>query len=258
MRMTLENEKSPLDADLEKVLPGLNQKLHASQNAVTELGCSLNFRMDRVEQAVTTGFNNIQSRLEAWKEDKNKMIGNVLVQAGTSLLTQNAGATTTDNDLSPYELQELPELNLPKLSEPFVSSTKVKKSKHMQSTLSLDEACTFRLRSRHDSLRSLWNEWHGSEALFDKYGGVDGRNKKYGAAWRRHLNKTQYSRNKQIVSGIMASAKRLECYPEHLMDEWQSIYEQCSLSPGVFIRKMQADGIFVKKAAQGKSKALQH
>jgi hypothetical protein len=44
----------------------------------------------------------------------------------------------------------------------------------------------YHLRSKHQNLQSLYNEWYGLDEFDDGLGGIPGRDQCYGRRWRRH------------------------------------------------------------------------
>jgi Transcriptional activator of glycolytic enzymes len=63
----------------------------------------------------------------------------------------------------------------------------------------------YRMVKRHPSLVDMWDEWHGTGMFLDDLGGIEGRNKRFKAKWRKHFKgpqSQQYSQTKCIIESI--------------------------------------------------------
>jgi hypothetical protein len=52
MKIALMNEKNPVDADLERALPGVNQRLNAGNSALVDLARQFDYRMNELSHTV--------------------------------------------------------------------------------------------------------------------------------------------------------------------------------------------------------------
>ena len=64
----------------------------------------------------------------------------------------------------------------------------------------------------------MWNEWYGLDSFHDTYGGIEGREKEFGTAWRKGVvSNHHFSRTKRCIVGIHKFAK------ENKMHEFEAI-----------------------------------
>jgi hypothetical protein len=98
MKIALMNEKNPVDADLERVLPGVNQRLNAGNSALVGLARQFDYRMNELSHSVVNGFNQINENTERRKLETDQLVGCSLVEAGTNLLRHSSpGDLSTDS-----------------------------------------------------------------------------------------------------------------------------------------------------------------
>ena len=109
----------------------------------------------------------------------------------------------------------------------------------------------YRMAQKHTSLQNLYNEWFGLDKYADEYGGICGRNLKFGKAWRRHLNGQQYSRTSRIVEGIEKYADNKIMGPADAISCLEKDYVASGMSIAKLVRKWQQDGLLPKGKKRG-------
>jgi len=112
----------------------------------------------------------------------------------------------------------------------------------------------YSMEPRHKQLTDLWNEWHGLDRFCDGYGGIKGRDKKYKAKWRKHLDNQHYSRTKRCVLGIETYAAQHKIKEEEALVVLQDVCVEEKFSVANLVRRFQQDGYLSKQSSRGKSK----
>jgi hypothetical protein len=266
MRIALTQEESPLDADLEKVLPGVHERLQANNVLVKELHRHVDHKLDQMHGTMLEGFDHLHQQTALYVNETDRMVGASLVNAGTRLLNNShespvdgtspsfspdgstgasrvlfsTGATGASRVLFTQE-------------EPTVGET----NGQQQLTTEPEEYMfsMYRLQSKHTELTSVWEQWFGEGSFDDGIGGVNGRNVLRGAKWRKHLDNTEYSRHNRFVKGVLATSNQRNCPPEEIIAEWQPYFIAAGKSVGKLVLALQSQGLLAVGAKRGKSAA---
>jgi hypothetical protein len=105
----------------------------------------------------------------------------------------------------------------------------------------------------------LLSEWIGCGDFQDQFGGIEGRNKKFGAKWRKHLPKYIYSRTKErtIKGMIRAYAKQRKKVSDiDACREMQQVYEQKKRNVKKMVDYFTTTNLILKNARQEESLAV--
>jgi Transcriptional activator of glycolytic enzymes len=241
MGKALAEEKSPLDACLETVLPGVHQWHLANNAAINRLG-------DRMENMAESVGNSIQclinqvSRTEHLRNEQEQRLA-TLLELGASVLKNGrtaipiTGMKTTNNNNTQMEYS--PE----ELSATVTAS---------EDDDDLARHATYRMKPKHRSLTDLYAEWVGDGEFADGYGGISGRNKRFGARWRKHLVSYIYSRTERTVKGIMAFAEQEDITVYDACERLQESFVKCKYSVANFVVYLTSVGLLTKKKPRGK------
>ena len=185
MATELREEKNPLDANLEKVLPGLHQWHNVNTKALGKVELAVNTLSSNLNQAVQGMYE--QSREERKAADQR--LAQALHQLASSY--ENGDEHPPQFVVTQQEQEQAEE-------EPSVGSD------------GIPNECEIRIamKPKHQSLFGLWNEWHGLEEFADLCGGIKGREESYGSTWRKGIvNAQQFSRTKRIIEAIYKLAE---------------------------------------------------
>ena len=87
------------------------------------------------------------------------------------------------------------------------------------------------------------------------YGGVDGRNRKYGsnAGENTYLDASHVSRNKRLIQGISAYATANDMQQCEVIEEWEPLYVETGCSVGKLVMVLQQLGKLSKKKSRGRN-----
>jgi hypothetical protein len=249
MKIALMNEKNPVDADLERVLPGVNQRLNAGNSALVGLARQFDYRMNELSHTVVNGFNQINENTECRKLETDKLVGCSLVEAGTNLLWHSSPGdlstdSSDDNVVPPSHPNAL-------LHSPTATDLHSTPNTAIVVATSPEQHRRFWLEMKHHCLLSIWNEWYGLDHFSDDFGGIDGGNKQHGSTWRKHLNASAYSRSSQLIKGIYAFALEHHLRPEEVIAKWEPLFVSSKLSTYNMVRELQVLGNIKKLKARG-------
>jgi len=125
------------------------------------------------------------------------------------------------------------------------------------STLDGTDHSTYRMVARHKSLADLYEEYHGVGRYHDDHGGIKGRDAKFGAKWRKHLNAQHYSRTKRVVEAIEKHSERFDSV-ETAIGFLEDLYQTtCKKSVSLMVTACQEKGLLEKKKPRGNKKQQQ-
>ena len=113
----------------------------------------------------------------------------------------------------------------------------------------------FTMVPRHQSLLDLIYEWRGMGEFNDGYGGIVGRDKKYGPKWRKHINSQHYPRTKRVAMALETYAATNKRDITIVCEQFQSLYEARKCSVSNLVTEFQQLGLITKKGARGRNNA---
>jgi hypothetical protein len=230
-----ETGDSPLDSNLEAVLPGVHQRLVANQREVLSLRTLVEAGFATLGTKVTEAFEC----QEVAMRERDRKTG----EAYLSLAQRLMGERVSDS---------LPGLSLRREVEspspPSPNST----------TNSVLMTRPHSLVMRHKSIHTIYYEWYGLETYQNTpvEGGIAMLETKYKTKWRQHFSpaeKTYFSRLQKVVRAIDEMVKRNNIAPSKVLDDWSSLYEvEAKSSVTKMALLVQSMGMIVTKKARGK------
>jgi Transcriptional activator of glycolytic enzymes len=257
MADALASSEDPFDATLEKVMPGVHQRLKGTDDKVESLSRQVNESFSVLTETINSGFQSLVQQHGDVLRESCEMVGASLVQAGHHVMNTNrnppTGVSTECPPLSPPVVLTgepgSPETNLipvPATPSPVASPA-------------IDDLLVFfRMKAKHNSLRDLWDEWFGlNEWSNDEYCGVAGRNERFGAKWRKQakaLDKSQYSRTNRLIVAITNVSTMRNCQPDDIVLEWEPLFQQSRFSVANLVRGLQELNMIPKMKSRGGTK----
>jgi hypothetical protein len=201
-------EKSPLDACLETVLPGVHQWHHAN-NAVVSSLCS---EMKTMNTEIKEGIQKIVGELKETRHHRSDQdmqlaalmemgrqilsTGKPIERLGTTINNNNSNRSDRDSIFSTPQRHPVVQLTYSPTSMPMNVSEE-------KDAAELEEHKKFTMKPKqHKSVVDLLSEWIDVGDYQDKFGGIEGRNKKFGASWRKRITPFAYSQMECTVKGI--------------------------------------------------------
>jgi hypothetical protein len=249
METQLNTQECPLDASLEKVLPGVHQWHRINNQEMTMIKRSMNELGDRVAQ----GFMDIQLALQGTKDETMQQLANTLVSASALLLTRpHTGTTGTAFSTTGVAPRGHSVEGTATDSEQRVSTT-------VNDVSPIDPAelhGRFRMRPKHENLLCLIREWYGTDEFFDDFGGIEGRNKKHGNKWKKRCNihPMHFSRTQRTVKAVLQYAQNHNTTKEEAAMELDTYYQLADRSVGKFVLWAQSEGLIVTREKRGRAK----
>ena len=223
MEQALVNESNPLDADVEKVLPGVLQWHRDNSNELM----SVRQQVSALQTTIQNGFGEIS---DTFQQDRQEL-ASVLI--GIARQLQNGASPNTRRNAA----ELLQEIRPPVLEE---------MSTNAPTEESIDDG--FRMVMKHSSLQNLWDEWHGRNAFYDVKGGVKGRNQMYGSRWRKGIVKHHhYSRTQRIVEVIAKHAHDNDLEDDEAVRQFEAVFKEKKYSISAMVKYLQEEGLMDKR-----------
>ena len=257
MKEELSNAVSPLDADLEKVLPGIHQWHGATHQTLQQVKTNVQDLTGAVQKTIDWFHEEGEARSLA----SDKRLATVFMDIAKQLLAAGGGDGGVDKgDLGgqpeTFEVDNM--LTGETCLDTVVMDTETENLVDIPApVLNVGEPSDYKFRYRHNTLQSLWEEWNGKGEFSDSFGGIEGRNKAFGKKWRSSFTgsmKQHYSRLSRIVQAVLAFAESsgVSC-PEDAVARLEDVFTKCNRSLPGMVKACQAMGLLRKKASRGKT-----
>jgi Transcriptional activator of glycolytic enzymes len=242
MKKALQEEKSPLDACLESVLPGVHQWHQANNQAVVRLV----ERVDVFAEGTAGGINTLitkMERMEQQREEQDRRIVTMLELGAQAFRKEQFSERPLTTTTTATQIEN--ETNRPAGAPPATPTTNEEDD--------VDVHASYRMRPKHRNLTELYDEWIGAGDFADNYGGIEGRNKKYRAQWRKHIPPHVHSRTERTVEGIRAYAKQKGLHVYDACRQLQAEYEARKFSVANMVNYLINIGVLDKKKSRGRT-----
>jgi Transcriptional activator of glycolytic enzymes len=245
MRKALSEEKSPLDACLETVLPGVHQWHLANNQAINCLGHKVDCMAETIGNSIHVLINQI-NRSEEIRNQQHQQLASLL-ELGSNVLRGNAPSARSNNN------NNAPAVSMTDIMQDSTSILEQATATTVTDDHSdLERQKTYRMKPKHKSLTDLYAEWVGEGDFMDEFGGIEGRNKRFGAKWRRHLVPYIYSRTERSVKGIRAFAQQQDIPIYDACERLQDSFVRCKYSVANLVSYFISAGLLTKKKPRGK------
>ena len=248
MASEIANEKDPLDASLEKVLPGVHQ-WHRINNA--EMSKLQTLVKDAVE-GLTLKVDDMHSTMLSTREDTSRQLSAAFMQMSQYFL-QHGNSVAGDPSRISDALQQVQVGAMEYIAEEAETAN----DNEGETMDPADLHALFRMVPKHIVLLGLMHEWYGVGDYYDSYGGIEGRNKTYKARWRKkcHLNAMHFSRTERTVRAVEAYAKNNSMDKFDAAVALQQVFEiDCKTSVTNFVLWAQQEGLIAKSKSRGTRK----
>jgi hypothetical protein len=240
MRAELLGADSPLDHNVESVLPGVHSRLSSMQNEISHVRGDVASNFGRI----TVAINDVKSLLGA----RDTELAAHLLQLASRLCPQPGSSP-------PIPTTRPPTVVVGRLQE-----------EGTEATGSTGDLMTMprghHLRPKHTTIYTMYHEWFGLEDFGEipVSGGIDFCERQWKSKWRRHFNaaeKQHFSRFKAIIMGIEAKKERDGVDLEVALEEFDAIFggPEVKKSTANMARWLKQDenGYIAKKRKRGKA-----
>jgi len=229
------HEANPMDADSQRVLPGVFRWHQANQMATSALTATVHEFIDEFREGVKT----MQAGASAANANREELAASFLqIARSLSRSPEREGNDPVEAEADFNQFESL-------LRAPTVTQE--------ESPPQLDEL-PHNMTPRHKNLRDLWDEWHGLGRFQDSYGGIKGREELFKNKWRKHVNNAFFCRTKQCVFGIKVCADAHKMPIPEALDVLQKEHVDSGCSVANLMRRFQANGMLQKKNSRGRTK----
>lgn len=197
---------SPLNANVEQVLPGVIMEIGTVRGEVARGFESVNSRLDHVDsriEAFGEGFDDVKRIGAAFRLAFSASGPSDLTNSG--LILPGLGSARTANQSTG-------------LVNPSITRTDA------------EQLHNHRPSPMHASLTSIWDEWHGRGLFQDRpvVGGLKELEQLKGGSWRTHFvasEKTAFSRMKAIIEGIENYSRSVGLSVEMTLPELDAVFQ---------------------------------
>jgi Transcriptional activator of glycolytic enzymes len=241
MKVALEQQDDPLDANLEKVLPGVHQWHQVNNNAVQRIAEDVRTLSIRVEG----GFGRLEEAHLMHQLESDDRLASAFLNIANELMQRRGGGSTGTPASSPIRFQ------FPSNNNGNNNPPEAQPAEAMNDAINHTQ---FRLTHKQKTLSDVWDEWHGIGKFADELGGVEGRNAKYVATWRGHINGMAYSRVMRTIKAIKFYAEEQNMDSFDACAELQGKFIECKLSLAKFVDRCKQDGLLPTLGSRGRNK----
>lgn len=252
MKAALENEEAPFDADLEKVLPGVHERLNAHTSQLHAFGAKLDGTERRVGSLIEQGIQIMLEHQTQCLTEQSALVGASLVHVGQQMLSPRGDsvgdAASTGTNQSP------PASPLaPKQAEKVTNSNS---NQQLAKPTAVPPEAVYPIKPVHKNFKGLWEQWFGFGECRDEFGGVPGRNERFGSAWRKESGITPdfNSRMNRVIKAAVAESKDRRVQPVDVVDCWEEIFAAGNYRLSTLVANLMKLGKIKKKASRGKTK----
>jgi hypothetical protein len=260
MTSELTNQEDPLDANMEKVLPGLHQWHRINNEGLSKLKGTVQDLTSSVSDLGTkfdTSFHHLSETLKSNNAELKEEMAYTFMDVARRLLQSGGGAV--DNSTLD-ELVHRPRITQEPVHDPEES---VIPAQDEVTGMNEDDPAIvhqlFRMVPKHLVLLDLVHEWFGTGDYYDSYGGIEGRNsacKKVGP-WRTHcgIDKMHYSRTERTVRAVKEYGLLNSVDMYVAAERLQSVFEECKCSVSNFVKwaQQQTPPLIATRKARGRA-----
>jgi Transcriptional activator of glycolytic enzymes len=175
--------------------------------------------MDNVSTAFVDGFQGMDKRSELLQASSDRRLAGTVMQIAQQLLAASnvLAPSNVDTIMEDTVMEDVLELPLLPTIELITEATQEQECGGNDPSVHSN----FRLQTKYNNLCEVWNQWYGIDQHGDVYGGISGRNDQFGAKWRKHLDKQQYSRINRIIKAVSDAAEKEIALDEALLTNWK-------------------------------------
>ena len=247
MMVALESEKCPLDASLEKVMPGVHQWHQVTNDSIN--GLSRN--MIDFKSELKGEMENLFSTLITTKEDTKMDLAKVHMSIAMQLMQGGVGEVNSASQSN--EMSNLL-LTSPQPTMRSPQGTTISPDDTTVDPAELDANRLFRMKPKHSSLMGVIKEWYGLDEFADGFGGVQGRIDRYKSTtkWRKNcmIHPQHFSRTMRTVKAVEVYAKQEHIDNIAAAEQLEEQFAKCDKGVAAFVAWAQGYGLLPKRASR--------
>jgi Transcriptional activator of glycolytic enzymes len=255
MGHALASEQDPADVSLDRVMPGVHERLRGITTSVDGLTRKLESVHEVFNESLQAGLGAMNRLASDALRESSVILGSTLIDAGATLLnspsSRRTEQPTSPSSPSGESVQAHHDLN---------SNPKNLAPNDQEATATADEdpkgLYEFRFQAKYTTLASVCDHWLGIGDFADGLGGVHGRNSKFGSKWRKKataLDSTTYSRVNRIIKAIAEQAKLRGVQPEVIIEDWEPLFESSRYSLANFVDGLKRLNVIRTTKSRGRN-----
>ena len=266
MRKELLEVVDPMDKSLDLVVPGLvtwhrshqdafvrlrSEVVNLKEMVVTKIDhLSKETKMDSLKAAHKLSLT-LQKLSDSYSDSFEAQLNDFTTKMGTDTTTTTDTDITTTN-LTVNDTETDNEQDRSNTTSIFLEEENQERNKE-QREREIRQATTT-MCSKHRCLQDVWNEWYGLDSFYDIYGGIKGREKTFGTAWRKGVvTNHHFSRTKRSIGGIRQFCRDNKLDPKEAIALLEDTFIESKFSIYNFLMKLQSKGLVKTKRSRGKN-----
>lgn len=221
MRTQLGSAEHPIDYNLQAVLPGVHARMTSQEEAIRQVVQRVSVLPELVQQiSALPSLQSTEGLLRQVLTGALSSLGNPLPPGNPWLLGNSQPSflpTTTNNNQDESQIDH-------------------------------------RLRSTHDNIRSIYNEWFGLGDFegVPISGGIAECEKKFGRKWRNKNSANRISRQSRVCSALQKEVDGGKSLDD-VCREWDKVYiNDCRKNLLKFVSWLQVNNFLSKSANRGR------
>ena len=256
MKEALDSERCPLDANLEKVIPGLHQWHKANNDVVKGMDKRLTEGLEGLERKVQLGFEGLVAALRDERQRTDDRMADMLADMAAKLRS---------GDTNLQSIRKRPREDTPTLGlgnspsdggESLGDQVATEPTNDNEEPWKHIDHSSYTMTMKHSSLTNMYEEWYGLGKYTDKFGGIDGRerlfSKKHKSKWRHHLDGNHFSRTRRLVQGIVVYSTKNNVSHYQACAELEHHWVEAKQSLTKTVAKFQSLGLLGKQKDRGR------
>jgi uncharacterized protein YoxC len=253
MRHKLQNAQSPMDYNLQAVLPGVHTRMNGIAGDVRQVSHDLERLSNHVFSIPTSAqqFAFFAEQLQRMQEHQQQMMQHACQSISEAMSHAATGFFGTS----------LPRITCPAVMENsrFGNSAVVGAASSPPPTTETTATPNGfgHVLHLHSTVRSMYNEWYGL-GEFESVpvaGGIEALEKEHGRKWRRPKTDDRVTRQARICRKIRELVEVGDRRLDEVLDEWSEIYKKRNCNLKRLIQDLQEKGILSKNRNRGQSAA---
>ena len=252
MRQKLDNAQSPMDYNLQAVLPGVHTRLNGLSGEVRQVTRDVERLSNHVFSIPTSAqhFAFMADQMRMMQQHQQQLMQQVFGSMSEAIAQAANGFGTS-----------VPRIACPALMENsrFGNSAVVGAASSPPPTEATTTTTTGfgHVLHRHSTVRSMYNEWYGLEEFegVPVAGGIEAMEKEHGRKWRREKTDDRVTRQAKVCRKIRELVEVDERQLDEVLEEWNVMYKERNCNLKKLIEDLQQKGILSKNRNRGQSAA---
>ena len=224
--------RNPLDATLESVIPGMNDRFMSIEGNINNKMGGLSDQVTSLSNQISDFYGMVKSHQQD-QEKKNDELAKAYIRMAAILQKKKKVKSSGDDDNGSDSEDFLPgnlNLNVSSTSNQTTIQDKTKGNKKVRNE-NYGDAATFVPKTRYHSVRDIMDEWFGMGECENEpvRGGINACEERWNSKWRRHFSPAQkkhFGRIRRIVEEVQIIIDTENKTREEAMKEMEDDFER--------------------------------